>query len=120
MEPIFNLESIRRQLDNEDWVEGTDTLYRSIYIGSIFNIIPSGKVYTVFSNGNLDVCSACDGDGVLLNKICSICGGHGSEEAYKDSLWYEQAEKELDSIDCFLESGDCDPCDLFITEYKSY
>ena len=118
MESIFNLEKIRKELNSEDWIEGLDGKYRTVYVGSIFNMLPSGKVYTIFANGNLDVCSNCDGDGVKLNKICCICGGHGSEEAYKDSLWYEQANKELESINCCLESGECDGCDLFVTEYK--
>ena len=51
-------------------------------------------------------------------RVCPACGGLGSMEAWHDQLWREQAELDLESIDCCLECGEGDPCDLFIVEYR--
>lgn len=84
-------------------------LILSYYLGSVFGLLPSGKYYTPFASSNVDACSRCKGEG------CKHCGYMGSREAYEDSLWYEYMESALSKHGCILESGEGDPCDLFIT-----
>jgi len=45
---------------------------------------------------------------------CPNCGGVGSREAYLDELWQETIEAEASANDCYVFSGEGDPCDLFI------
>jgi hypothetical protein len=164
MEPIFDLEYIRSQLDSEDWEddEFNDCQKRAIYIGSVFSLVPSGKYYTPWANSNVDNCPCCHGTGTIpghpsarirkrnqkryermlrlglklgreysirhasarkaahnrWQKTCSVCEGIGSKEAHDDKVWYEQAEEELSKIGCWLESGEGDPCDLFVVECR--
>ncbi len=50
----------------------------------------------------------------LLRKLtCPACDGIGSEEAYLDDAWREQAESELEELGAYLTGGEGDPCDLF-------
>ena len=164
MQPIFDLEDVRAELDAEEWEDDSDGYCqtRRIYIGTVFSLVPSGKYYTPWANSNVDACPCCHGKGTLpghksarirkrnqkryenmlrlgfkngraysirhsavrnaahdrWQKVCSVCGGLGSKEAHEDEMWYDQAEEELSSINCSLESGDGDPCDLFITECR--
>lgn len=164
MESIFDLEDIRAELDSEDW---EDDIYnsnqrRSIYIGTVFSLMPSGKYYTPWANSNVAGCPCCHGEGSIpghkssrickknhsryekmmrlavkrgrtyairhakvrlaaknrWQRTCPVCEGLGSKEAYDDECWREQAEEELSSIGCCLESGEGDPCDLYVTEYR--
>lgn len=49
-----------------------------------------------------------------LDPRCRVCNGCGSAEEYKDELWREEAETELSKYGAWLESGEGDPCDLFV------
>ena len=98
MESIFNLLKIRSYLDKEEWVDDdyeNDRQKRSFFYGSVFLNLPSGKYYMPW-----------------------CCSNVTEEEVNKDIEWYEQAENELVTIGCFIESGEGDPCDLFISEYR--
>lgn len=88
----------------------SDSICYSIYIGSVFSIMPSGKFYMPWACSNVNLCSRCKGKG------CSYCGFLGSREAFEDDLMYEQIEFYLDKFKfpVWLESGEGDPCDLFI------
>src|SRR5579885_3590609 len=97
-EHIFNLAAIRAALDAEEWEQDEyehERLRRSVYLGSVFNLVPSGKYYTPYA-----------------------CSNVSDEEAALDEEWFEQAERELASIDCYLESGEGDPTDLFVGESR--
>jgi hypothetical protein len=64
----FNLSAIRADLDREDWEENREdpgTEVRRLYLGSIFGLMPSGKMYTPFAN-NLDACETCKGTGHVI------------------------------------------------------
>lgn len=63
------------------------------------------------------VCRVCDGLGKVQPE-CSTCGGLGSEEAFLDQLWWEQAEALYDSHEFTVESGEGDPCDILAAQYK--
>lgn len=163
MDNIFDLKEIRNELDSEEWENdfyGTQS--RRIYIGTVFNVMPSGKYYMPWACSNLDPCPTCNGSGFIpghhknrvckknhsryekMNNlamkrgrkyaikhyslrdkaknrwqlVCPTCCGLGSKEAYDDESWTMQAEEELSQIGCSLESGEGDPCDLFIVECR--
>ncbi len=166
MKAIFDfvaLHHLRHDLNAEEWEDNDDDMQvRRVFIGTVFDLLPSGKYYQPFACSNVSLCPFCCGKGTIpghssarirkrnkkryermlklgvklgreyaishakvrnaahnkWQKTCSICGGLGSKEAYQDECWYEQAKKELESIDCFLESGEGDPCDLFVAECR--
>ena len=96
MGTIVNAAILRRSLDQEPFERvDTYTEARRVYLGSVLNLAPSGKYYTPFA-----------------------CSNVTEEEAEKDELFFEQLEAELESIGCFLESSEGDPCDLFATESR--
>ena len=96
-EPIFNVKALRAELDAEDWQEDDEPEreVRRLYLGTVFALTPSGKYYTPWA-----------------------CSNVTEEEAERDSDWFEQAEEELETIGCYLVSGEGDPCDLFVEEYR--
>ena len=99
MSTHFDLKVIRECLDKEVWEENDidDCVEnRGIFIGTVFDLLPSGKYYTPWANSNVNL-----------------------EEASKDETWFSEVEEELDTIGCCLESGEGDPCDLFVAEYRS-
>lgn len=53
-------EDARRNGANDD---DDGNVIESTYIGSIFNLTPSGKMYACFATGNLDACPDCNGTG---------------------------------------------------------
>ena len=69
-------------------------------------------------NGTEDVtvCWVCDGRG-WIHPTCHNCQGMGSREALLDSVWQEAAEEEAGRHGCCVESGEGDPCDVFLTRY---
>ena len=52
-----------------DWepCEDTDQESQSAYLGTYFNLSPSGKFYTPWANSNLAACPVCDGAGDIAN-----------------------------------------------------
>ncbi len=145
--------------------------YRSVLIGSVFSVMPSGKYYTPFACSNLTPCPACGGEGVQYRKrskarklrqvvrqsyrlsghlikhhgfycekawpshaaarlaalrdmaaylspkhTCGHCDGVGSREAALDDAFLEAMENEAEKHDCFIESGEGDPCDIFLSK----
>ena len=97
MSAIFNLNEISNQLNNESWEQEDDNNYESrrLYLGTVFNLVPSGKYYQPFACSNVN----------LLDE-------------YLDNCWYKQAELELSKINCSLESGEGSASDLFAVEYR--
>jgi len=92
---VFNLDRIKERLASDEAVEETveGTTVRRLFIGSVFDLLPSGKVYTPYAHSNVT-----------------------EEEAELDQDWYEEAEAELQKIDACLENGEGDPCDLFVVQ----
>lgn len=94
---MFNLKKIQSDLLKSPVNEDSEgNRIRTLYLGTVFDLLPSGKYYTCFANSNVS-----------------------EEEAEKDEEWMEEANKELESIGASLESGEGDPCDLFITQIEA-
>ena len=115
----FTLEEILRGLDAEEWVpmsEAEDGEVRSLFVGTVFNIMPSGKYYTPWSMGNVTPCPTCGGAG------CDECDQAGSLEVLADELFHRKVEMLRREADrqgrtVSFENGE-DPCDLFFAEYR--
>ena len=63
----------------------------SVFLGTIMALTPSGKYYMPWA-----------------------CSNVSEEEAQQDEAWYEALEAVADSYDGWVESGENDPCDLFV------
>lgn len=53
-----------------------------------------------------------------LNAQCERCGGCGSHEAHDDEVFWEMLEKEAEAHGYSIMSGEGDPCDTFVVEYR--
>ena len=75
--PHFDWERVKKELQESEWETEDDMERRSIYIGSVFDLAPSGKYYTAWANSNLEACPLCDGSGKYGFSRCNICDGFG-------------------------------------------
>ena len=160
-------------------------MVQSVFLGTVFSIMPSGKYYMPWACSNLELCPECEGEGwkgmvtcdtcngkayrtfqeeatsrigwqersgytfegepvtetsLVLNrppdcpilnmpegqsfpchcyggeirKTCSHCEGTGSREAYLDECFQAAMESEAAKNGSWVESGEGDPCDLFL------
>ena len=125
------IESALKKIESEESYKDMDgNILKSVFIGTCFNIMPSGKYYMPFACSNVEKCSKCDGIGEITNpnadmalyeeyydkKIeCPVCHGLGSEEAYKDQVMQEALEDFAGKYGAFVHSGEGDPCDMFVS-----
>jgi hypothetical protein len=149
---------------NEDWVaEYDEHCIGSVFLGTVFSLLPSGKFYTLWANSNVSPCDHCEGTGKLnfvvkcehcegkghtllsqeqydynpelwdkkgykvgtpmrclfcngrryVEKECPWCDGEGSEEAYRDQLYYAALDTLAEEQGGYIFSGEGDPCDIF-------
>jgi len=109
---IFDLKVLNEELDaaelDEDGVKW-------VYLGSVMNLYPSGKFYTPWACGNVQICKACAEAGLLPCDDDTPCTDGEHCEACQDAQWVEAAEAELETINACLASGEGDPTDLFAT-----
>lgn len=77
--------------ENYDFVNGQ--IVKEVYIGTTFNIMPSGKFYTPWAKSNIDPCPLCKGTGevVNLNGLGSIYDH--AWEIEKDLIWVMNLKK---------------------------
>lgn len=54
----------------------------------------------------------------VMEPTCERCGGSGSHEAHDDEIFWELLEEEAGVYDYSIESGEGDPCDTFVCEYR--
>ena len=167
---ILDLVELQRQLDSSEIYEDEDgNKIQTIYLGSILNLTPSGKIYYPFAHSNVDCCPRCKGEGNIKNKhgkkkkfdklwkkeheiiksilkkygfiahwtekqqkkidkirkqeehwnpwiTCNECYGLGSLEARLDQDWWEELEKELETINAWHHSSEGDGCDVMISK----
>lgn len=68
----FDYDELRKEVDAEDWAEdfdNRDVLVRSVCLGSMFLITPSGKMYMPFATSNLIDCPSCGGRGETRSRF---------------------------------------------------
>ena len=116
------IENAIKYIENEEPYKDMDgNTLKSVFIGTCFNIMPSGKYYQPFACSNVEKCSKCDGKGEIMNLNydetveCPVCHGLGSEEAYKDQVMQEALEDFANKYGTFVHSGEGDPCDMFVS-----
>ena len=64
---------------------------RCAFLGTVFALVPSGKFYTPWANSNVTEAEADD-----------------------DAGWYEALDQVAQEHGAWVESGEGDPCDLFV------
>lgn len=123
---------IEAQFEMMDWepLPDDDAWFKSVYLGTVFSLVPSGKYYTPWANSNVEICPRCADSGVLPCEEEYPClseeefSGEGDIpedyhcEACQDTTWYQEVESEFDDRGWSLESGEGDPCDLYATIYS--
>jgi len=118
------IESAMKEIEFEEPYKDMDgNILKSVFIGTCFNIMPSGKYYMPFACSNVEMCPKCKGKGKIINpnadsalyKECPVCHGLGSEEAYKDQVMQKALEEYADKYNAFVHSGEGDPCDMFVS-----
>jgi hypothetical protein len=67
-------------------------LVETTFLGTVFTLYPSGKFYTPWANSNVSIV-----------------------EAAKDAIFQECLEYTAEKQGCFVESGEGDPCDIFLS-----
>lgn len=76
---ILNIDRIIHDLIRADIYKDDDgNKLQTIYLGSILDITPSKKIYTIFARSNLNPCTKCNGEGVIRNK-------HGKRKKYENT-----------------------------------
>ena len=76
---ILDINKIKQLLDDADIYEDeNENKFQTIYLGSILDLTPSGKFYTIFARSNLNPCTKCNGEGVIRNK-------HGKRKKYENT-----------------------------------
>lgn len=95
-EQIFYLDKVKESLSDAEPYEsmGSEEPLKGFFLGTVFAVMPSGKYYMPFA-----------------------CSNVTEAEAEEDEAWRNQADEELDSIGAWLESGEGDPCDLFVVTF---
>ena len=58
-------DEIRKELDRTEWEDTGDHYERMVFIGTVFNLYPSGKYYMPWACSNLDKCKQCEGNGMV-------------------------------------------------------
>lgn len=87
-------EALKAEIEASDTIEdecGNEV--KSVYLGSVFSLSPSGKYYTPFASSNVTV-----------------------KEAERDEEWYAALEKTAEQHGLFIESGQGDPTDIIASK----
>lgn len=62
----LTLTAIRNEINKYDWEDDPnepDRECRSVYLGTVFSLMPSGKYYQPFACSNVTLCPVCNGSG---------------------------------------------------------
>lgn len=78
------------ELEADTVEDGENTRYKRIFLGTVLNIYPSGKYWTVWALDNVS-----------------------AKEQLHDEAYGEAMEEVFERHGMCLESGEGDPCDLF-------
>lgn len=88
----YDLNDLKENAEAVIGYDGENLL--SYYLGTVFSLTPSGKYYTPWACSNVE-----------------------EEEAEEDAEYFEAWEEFLSGTGASLESGEGDPCDLFLVWY---
>lgn len=62
------IENAMKYIENEEPYKDMDgNTLKSVFIGTCFNIMPSGKYYMPFACSNVEMCPKCKGKGKIIN-----------------------------------------------------
>lgn len=164
----LDIDAIVEAMETAEVVEDFEGGHKkTLYIGTVFGLTPSGKYYMPWACSNVDPCDVCGGKGEVNNPrhlpklysranelvqelvqtwiktsiyndwpeeirnrvdwlravcdrtkpllTCPRCDGIGSAEACDDEVWRDTLEDDLSEHGLYLESGEGDPCDLFVS-----
>jgi len=82
------IESAMQQIENEEsYMDIDGNILKSVFIGTCFNIMPSGKYYQPFACSNVEKCSKCDGKGEITNPNADMA--LYEENLKKEQFWIE-------------------------------
>ena len=69
----FDLDAVKADLESQEWETGPDgDECRSVFLGTIFSICPSGKYYQPWAAGNVEMCVLCGGMGTVKNIMADV------------------------------------------------
>jgi hypothetical protein len=91
---LLDMRKLKEQFEDAETYEDDDgNKLKTIYLGDIRDITPSGKVYTPFAHSNLNSCNKCKGEGSVKNE-------HGKKHNYTRALKkHNQIIKELNKYE---------------------
>jgi hypothetical protein len=82
------IENAMKEIESEEPYKDMDgNILKSVFIGTCFNIMPSGKYYMPFACSNVEKCSKCDGKGEITNPNADMA--LYEEYRYKEQKWIE-------------------------------
>jgi len=82
------IENAMKYIENEEPYKDMDgNTLKSVFIGTCFNIMPSGKYYMPFACSNVEKCSKCDGKGEITNPNADMA--LYEENLKKEQFWIE-------------------------------
>jgi hypothetical protein len=95
-----NLDALKvaEEVENGEW-SMDEGKHRSLYLGTVMSIFPSGKFYTPWANSNVDPCPRCKGSGNGKMVPCSRC-----HDGWRDIPLIEDA-KDFPEIQCWVCGG---------------
>jgi hypothetical protein len=91
----YNWDKIKEQIDaaepqEDEFLFDADCYYKCIFIGTVFNMTPSGKFYVPFARSNVT-----------------------DKEGLKDEIWRETMEEILEEHDLYMMNGEGCSTDIF-------
>jgi len=98
------IESVMQEIDSEESYKDIDgNTLKSVFIGTCFNIMPSGKYYMPFACSNVEKCSNCGGKGEIVNPNADMA--LYEEYKKKEQFWIEELKKN-DKMYCHLTDSE--------------
>lgn len=92
----LDFEGYRKELNTREWeVFDPGIEVRSVYVGSVMGLTPSGKYYTFWTTTQTE------------------------EEVEADMEWWARNQEAAERLGLVLEASDLDPLDVLISEYRS-
>lgn len=75
----------------ESYTDLDGNTLKSVFIGTCFNIMPSGKYYQPFACSNVEKCPKCKGKGEIFNPNAD--SALHEENLKKEQFWFEELKK---------------------------